>query len=390
MRAVAVLGLALLHDRDSIPEVAQIAKAMDAGNLARSAAAYALGELRAESEATTLIAMAEGPDALPRQMALIALARLGAGRSELPGGRAALVAMTDAIFAGGDPKGGRSRTNAIAIQRAGSHALMLLAAGKDGAARVIGHPLALQEDALDIEAEIEHLVPDDFTSKERALALTMFADAIQHSAVTAMETSSDGARAVLDALGEGTGTLEPFVGSEDDAGMAHAKARDIGRTLEPSILALARHPDPAVRMKAIVLLSRSTSDVAVSEVVRATRDATEAVQRVAFAAIGSQRSAEAVQAVTQALDHNENWAMRVLAAGALGRLGAAGGGEEVALALRRSATRDAYALVREAALTSLESFDPVGGRQLAEQLAGADPEPRVREAARAITQGTSH
>lgn len=390
MRAVAVLGLALLRDRGSIAEIAQIAKATDAGNLARSAAAYALGELGAESEAATLIAMAEGTDALPRQMALIALARLGVGLRELPGGRAALAAMTDAVFAGGDPNGARSRTNALAIERAGSHALMLLAAGTDGAARVVARPLVAPEGALDVEAELERLVPDGFSSKERAGVLTMFGDGIERSAVTAMETSIDGARAVLDALGDGAGTLEPFVGPHDDAELARAKVRDIARALEPHIVALARHPDPTLRTKAIVLLAGSTSDAATSEVVRATRDASEAVQRVAFAAIGSSRSAEAVQAVTQALEHDENWPMRVLAAEALGRLGAKGAGEEAREALRRSATRDDYALVRETALTSLWSFDPVAGRKLAGQLAVVDPEPRVRDAARLIAQGPSH
>jgi HEAT repeat protein len=233
-------------------------------------------------------------------------------------------------------------------------------------------------------------VPDGFSSKERALGLTTFGEAIQRSAVAAMETSSDGARAVLDALGEGPGTLEPFVGAHDDEEAAHAKAREIGRALEPNILGLARHPDPMVRMKAVVLLAASTSDAAASEVVRATSDASEAVQRVAFGAIGTQRTAEAVQAVTQALLHHENWAMRVLAARALGRLGVAGGGEEVARALRNSATTDDYALVREAALTSLASFDAVGSRELAERMAANDPEPRLRDAARGIAQGAKH
>jgi hypothetical protein len=386
MRAIAVLGLALLRDRGSIPEVTQIAKAMDAGNVARAAAAYALGELGAESEVPTLIAMAEGTDALPRQMALIALARLGVGRADLPGGPAALAAMTDAVFAGGDAKSGRSRTNALAIQRAGSRALMLLAAGRSGVTRAVAPPLAAPEAGPDIESELERLVPDGFSNTERALALTMFSEALQRSATTAIETSSDGARAVLDALGNGPGTLEPFVGPHDDSATAHAKARDIGRALEPSILLLARHPDPAIRMKAVVLLASSTSDAAASEVVRATRDASEAVQRVAFGAIGTQRSAEAIQAVTQALEHHDNWAMRVLAAAALGRLGLAGGGDEVARTLRRSATRDEYALVREAALMSLAKFDPVGGRELADQMAAADPEPRVRDAARGVAQ----
>lgn len=384
-RAIAVLGLSLVHARDAIPEVAQIAKAIDAGNLARAAAAYALGEFGAESEVATLIALAESADALPRQMALIALARLGAGRAELPGGRAALGAMTDAVFASGDPSGGRSRANALAIQRAGSHALMLLASGRDSAARAAVEALLPPEGALDVESELEHLVPDDFSAKERALVLTRFGDALEHSAVAAIETSGDGALAVIDALGEGTGTMEPFVGPHDDFANARAKASDIARALEPSILELTHHFDPTVRMKAVVMLSRSSSDASASAVVQATRDASEAVQRFAFAAIGAHPSVEAIQVVTRALEHHDSWAIRVLAAKALGRFGAAGGGEEVSRVLSSSATHDDYALVREAALNALASFDTAGGQKVAVQLAATDPEPRVRETARAIS-----
>jgi hypothetical protein len=76
--------------------------------------------------------------------------------------------------------------------------------------------------------------------------------------------------------------------------------------------------------------------------------------------------------------------MRVLAAQAMGRLGSAGAQDVAESSLRQAATHDSYALVREAALTALASFDVDGARPLARLMAGADAEPRVRDAAQRI------
>ncbi len=110
IRALAELGLAIVHDKASIGVIAAIGRAVDSGNVARAAAAFALGELDAEAEAPTLLTLAQATDALPRQMALLSLARMGLGKPEPPGGQAALGAMADAVFAGGDPESpGRGR-----------------------------------------------------------------------------------------------------------------------------------------------------------------------------------------------------------------------------------------------------------------------------------------
>jgi cellulose synthase operon protein C len=90
--------------------------------------------------------------------------------------------------------------------------------------------------------------------------------------------------------------------------------------------------------------------------------------------------------VSLVLQRRDRFALRVLAAEALGRLGAAGGGEETARPLREAAIHDDFALVREAALAALARFDPGSARQIATQLAAADPEPRVRDSARAVLE----
>ena len=74
MRAFAALGLGLTKDKSNVPLLGAMARGLDSGAVARAAAAYALGELGADSEATTLVILAEGTDTLPRQMAALALA----------------------------------------------------------------------------------------------------------------------------------------------------------------------------------------------------------------------------------------------------------------------------------------------------------------------------
>jgi HEAT repeat protein len=94
--------------------------------------------------------------------------------------------------------------------------------------------------------------------------------------------------------------------------------------------------------------------------------------------------ARTASAVTKVLSAHPSWSMRVLAAQALGRLGAAGAVDEATRSLKQAATKDTYALVRQAALEALASFDAASSRALAAQMAQNDAEPRVREAARAI------
>ncbi len=382
MRALAVLGLGQLHDKASVARIADIARSPDAGNVARAGAAYALGDLGAEAEAPTLLALAQGTDPLPRELALVALARMGARKSaDPPGGKAAIAAMADAVFAGGDVESSRARQTAEALQHAGAASLVLLA--NPALVRTAPEELPVPDDLLDVEASLAELVPKEAGEKQRAAALVRFAEPLQHAALSALETSGDRARSVLDALGTGEGTFQPFV--QPDAGSAAAaatkKAKDIAQALEPAVVPLARHPSAAMRTKAIVLLAHGNTPAALAAVVRAVDDQDESVQRVALSAMGARPDPAAVTVVARLVKTHPNWAMRVLGAQALGRLGAAGSGAEAARALRELATKDSYALVREAALVALASYDKADGAALARQMSKGDPEPRVRETA---------
>jgi tetratricopeptide (TPR) repeat protein/HEAT repeat protein len=387
MRALAAVGLGLLRDGRSTPEVVQMVRGPDSGSLVRAAAAFALGELGVESEAPTLLSLAQGTDSLARSIALLSLARMGAAKNgEPPGGKAAIAAMADAVFAGAGSESARSRANAEALRAAGAASLVVAAGGAPPGA--FADPLPIPDGQVDVEAMLQRLVPRELPAKDRHAAVVRYADALQRAALSAVATSADRARAVLDAVGPGE-ELAPLLVAGDaspTASAARDKARAIARTIEPSVVgSLVRHPDVALRTKAVLLLSRSPEDAARAAVVAAVSDPSEGVQRVALAAIGSHPDPQAAAAVAKLVASHENWAVRVLAAQALGRLGASGSGAQPARALVEAATRDAYALVREAALRALASFDPRGAAALAKVLADSDPEPRVRETAKELS-----
>jgi tetratricopeptide (TPR) repeat protein/HEAT repeat protein len=396
MRALAVLGLGMARDRASVVPIAEMARSADGGNVSRAAAAYALGELDAQSQVPALLELAEDGDDLPRRLALGALARMAtAAAKEPPWAADAVQTMADAVFAGRpDTQRGRS---AEGLARTAVAAMAAMAGRRGGhPAAPLRETLPVPEGALDVDALLDALAPTDAGESERAAALVAYAEPVQRAALAALRTSGDRARAVLDALGSGDGELLPFVsrGSVAAGGPAVDRARLIARALEPSVVPLARHPDPAVRSRAIVLITRSSSEEASDAIAAALDDSDEAVQRVALAAVGAAgadgsrapATARTVALVGKILASHASWPMRVLAAEALGRLGAAGAKLDAGRQLAAAATADTYALVREAALGAWASFDRAGAQGLARRMASSDPEPRVREAAAALAQ----
>ncbi len=393
MRALAVLGLGVAHDAASVGDVASLASSVDSGNVARAAAAYALGEMGAQSQVPALLELAEESDALPRSLAVVALTRLATASPSASWRREAVQVMSDAVFVRDDE---HARGASGAVPRAARWGLASLAAPADASlARArTRDALPVPEGALDVDAMLDELVPRDVPDAQLAGALTTFAEPIQRAALAALRTSGSGARGVLDALGTGSGELLPFVPRGTTGPAAEAASR-IAKALEPSLIPLARHPDPEIRTRALVLVAQSSSDDAVQAVVAGLEDPDEAVQRVALAAVAMPRadghvpvaSGQAVAAVGKILATHDSWALRMLAARAMGRLGAAGAGHEAASRLSDAATKDPYALVRQAALVALASFDAAAAKPLAASVAGTDAEPRVRDAARAIAAG---
>ncbi len=383
MRAVAVLGLGALKDRASVQDIASVVREGGAGNLARASAAYVLGEFGREEDRATLLSLAENGDSLSRQMAVVALARAPAAPSKAEE-RATIDALAGAVFAGGDPESPRAVIAAEGVRRAGSAALV--ARSVHSKVPEWPDPFALVEDSVNVEAILGRLVPSGFSDEDRAGAFVAFEDAIARAARQALAMAGDGPESVVDALSGEEGTFAPFVGATGATPAAHEAARAIARELEPALIPFSKEPNsPSMRARVLVLLARSPTKPATEALVEAVSDANETVQRTALSVIGGRSDAETVSAVGRILGGKEsNWAMRVLAAQAMGRLGLAGGGEAAATPLLRAATGDSYALVRESSLKALASFDASTARPLARTMAESDPEPRVREAAARI------
>ena len=119
--------------------------------------ALTLGALGVENETPTLLALAQGSDALSRQMALMGLSRLGEGRNEgrdTAAHRSALSAMAEAVFSGPEGDSPRAIRAAEAVQRAGVASLVLLAAHKPEAPR---DPLPVPEGVLSVEDVLAQL-----------------------------------------------------------------------------------------------------------------------------------------------------------------------------------------------------------------------------------------
>ncbi len=160
---------------------------------------------------------------------------------------------------------------------------------------------------------------------------------------------------MLDAIGSGDGELRPFVG-RDATGPAAAQAREIVQALGPSLPALARGPDPALQAKALLIVAKLDGEQAAEAVADAIASSNEAVRRVALAAVATARrngtrargGARTVAEVGEILASDGTWSMRVLAAEAMGRLGAAGALEEARTSLEAAAMSDWFALLRHA------------------------------------------
>jgi tetratricopeptide (TPR) repeat protein/HEAT repeat protein len=396
MRALAVLGLASDGDAAALPRLIGLADSRDGSDVVRAAAIHALGDLNARSQAPALIEIAEDGDALARTMALLALAELAAAH-DVAWEPEAVRAMADALFASpGDVAGGTSWNGAV--PRAAAAALTFLATVHDthDARTAATDGLSARELSPDVDHVLEGLVPSDKASADRAMALVKYADPIRRAAIAALQSSPDSARRVLDALGDGAGELAPFT-EQGASGPAAQAARTLTAGLLPSIATLARDPDPQTRSRALAVLGRWSNDAAVDAVVGGLEDPVEDVRRVALASIGAQSldgvAAPAIERAVQALgtildsdrgddaEHAErDWPMRVLAAQALGRLGRsdrAGAAAHLTAAIKG----DRYALVREASLEALASFDTADAVPIARAAVVNDPEPRVREAA---------
>jgi HEAT repeat protein len=163
---------------------------------------------------------------------------------------------------------------------------------------------------------------------------------------------------------------------------AEQAAESIASAVVPAFVAFERPPAPDIRGRAIQFLATRREDEAEDAIVHALGDRDEAVQRLTVAAIGPVANQAVVVAIAKLLDPSYSWPLRVRAAEALGRIGPSANAAFPALA--RAATSDEYALVREAAMRSLDRVNRVLAQPIFRVRAEKDAEARLRALAKEL------
>ncbi len=372
IRALGALGLGFLNTNTKVSTLESVAQALDAGPVPRAAAAFALGQLGDSHAAEALAQLAESSDPLIRAQATIALARLGAKTA--PGTIAQNLVSTD-------PELARAATAAALVYATGRYQLA-------------ADPFARSQSGVQIEQLLEGLIPTGYSATEHAQALVKLAQPIARAAVTAAQSSPERAQAVLKLLlaREGKpafGALTEKIDDVEDPTKHNALevAEHIAAEAVTPFVMLARHPTPEVRAASVRFLAHRSEPAAREAVIATLLDSDRAVQRAALEAVARAKVSAPTAAIRKLLHKDNPWPIRAHAARTLGTLRGNEDHAAIVEALGESALSDDYALVRQAALTSLSRVDQAAAKRVAAKLAKEDPEPKVRELSKALLAG---
>jgi HEAT repeat protein len=252
-------------------------------------------------------------------------------------------------------------------------------------------PFAVPDGPLSVRTLLDEMIPSGFTPKERLAALVAIEQPLTRAALDAVRTSPERAMLIADALlaRSDAPALAPFTDDiesvpQADREQAEQAVRRIAQALAPAFIALVRHPSIDLRVRAIRVLARETDSQSTLAVVDGLSDENETVQRATLTALADMHTDASTRALSTLLAHNENWALRVRAAQALGNTPPMGSANEAQVALTNAARHDSFALVRQRAVESLFRISPQNARATLEIVAKEDPEPRVKETARRL------
>ena len=365
--ALGVIGLALVGSRSGAAQAAKLIAQAESGPLPRAAAAFALAEFGQKSQETWLSELTEANDSSLAALAVLSLARLNGARA--PRAIADALCSSDALLA-----------------HAGGDAALVWATGNYRKPKEV---LPAPDGPLDVRRLIDGLRPSGYSSSERVLTLEKLSAAMSAAFARAAAVSPERARTVADLLVVDPGKL-PFAPLTADTEFTPAQrsrvedlARELGSTLLPSFVSLARHPSPDVRLFALRFLGHRSEAAAKSAVSAALKDELASVRRAALDALDG-TVPEAKVAVIALLRSESDWALRASAVETLGRVAAGSHAPDVVAALTESASKDSFAIVRESALQALVLVDPSAAKRVLEQSHDNDPEPRVKARAQAL------
>lgn len=388
VRAVAAVGLGLTKNKKHAAALLKVARSAESGPVARAAALLAVSHVAAVTGADKpsggeldkplrelASAAIEASDATLRRAGLFVSSRLTAGAAKPDD--ATMLALAGAMLSS-DPVLVRDAVSAVASM------------DQKGKAERAGReePLPVPDGKLEIGAVLRALQPPAPSAEARLDVLIAHAPWLARSAAAAVSTSPERAAVIADALSESS-VLGPFASAAADAiaerrARAESATREILAATARGFAALAKHPDAALRTRAAAVMAKSqsaTSDAALAEALARGDDE---VKRAILASIDASAAAGVVEEVAKLAQGEAAWPVRVRATETLGRIGSGGGKDRAIAALAVLSAKDQYALVREAALSSLAKLDRQAAQPVLEKVASSDAEPHVRAHAKQL------
>jgi HEAT repeat protein len=344
--------------------------------VARSAAAYALGELGDFEAKDVLLGLTQSVDDRLRAAALTVLARGGVSAVE--------PRLAEAIVYGREP-----------LRRAAIGAAAVLAKGDY---RPHPDPLSTPAARVDLEPILANFNSRPANASEEAGALELLGEALSQACRSAVQSSAEQARTVANALlarggapavGDLTARLDDL--PADERKRAEATAERIAQSVVDPFVTLASHPSAGLRATAVELLGTRDEVAARQALIKALLDEDAQVQRAALRALETRPHIDTFSGVVALLGSDQPWATRLGAARALSAYARLDREARSTPAFQKGyeqlvdrALQDKNAFVREAALSSLWRLSPDMARPVLQQVVQGDQEPRVVEAARRL------
>ncbi|MSP25983.1 MAG: tetratricopeptide repeat protein [Myxococcales bacterium] len=416
VRALAAIGLALIKVRANAPALAVLVRSPDTSESVRAAAAIALGELGDRSHRAALLALTESGNAAVHGAALVAIARLdveakvadaasGAGRNPAIAADPAIAAGRDpAIAAGRDPAIAADLAAAIGRALTSEYPGLRRAAVATAALLLVrepsrSHTLTVPDARISIAQVIADFVPSGYSRESAARAILGLRGSLPQVAAQAVMVSADRMGTVAEFITtrlagvlDGTGVVSPATTAE-----LGQLAEAIATASVPGFLALATHPDRAVKMRAVELLARRNEPEARRAVVRALDPSDAELCLAVLASLEDLSDRATHDAIVGLLRHATSWSVRSRAATMLGRASVEprGADDDARMksartgALAHAARKDTFAIVREAALVALSARDRLAAAPTLRDALANDDEPRVRQVAGQLLDAAS-
>jgi len=252
-------------------------------------------------------------------------------------------------------------------------------------------PFRVPTGRVDVDSMLAVFDPAQSSVDDRARAFTELRPAIESASVAAVQSSPERAQVVADMLlsrggkpAFGLFTRDLERASPELLAQAERDAQVVAGAVAEPFVALCRHPAADVRALAVRFLATRNDPSVVETVSDALLDRDPAVVEATLASLRPVHLPGARSRIVALLAHGTDWSLRVRAAEALGRLAGASSDSEAIGALAGAAENDEFALVREAAIRALARVGPRAATPVLRRAVSRDPEPRVRQTARAL------